>query len=64
MAALIVEGLLKVSEPGSYVGNDPAEFKKAIQALIESSESLSPPSIEEKPAKAKKTATKIPANQT
>jgi hypothetical protein len=60
MAVLIAEGLLKVSEPGCYVRIDPSEFKKGIQALIESSESLSPPSIEEKPAKVKKTATKIP----
>jgi hypothetical protein len=54
MAVLIAEGLLKVSDeqPGSYVRIDPAEFKKGIQALMDS-----PPSVEDKPAKAKKTAT-------
>jgi hypothetical protein len=52
MAVLMAEGLLKVSEPGSYVCMDPAEFKNAIKALMDS-----PPSVEDKPAKAKKTTT-------
>jgi hypothetical protein len=66
MAVLIAEGLLKVSDeqPGNYVCMDPTEFKKRIQALIDTSDSLSPPSIEEKPVKVKKTAIKMPANQT
>jgi hypothetical protein len=47
--------ILKVSEvtPGSYVCIDPIVFKKGIQTLIDS-----PPSIEEKTEKVKKTAKK------
>jgi hypothetical protein len=52
MALMLAEGLLQASpdDPHGYLPVDPAEFRKVIQALMDT-----PQSIEDKPVKAKKT---------
>jgi hypothetical protein len=52
MALMLAEGLLKVSpeDPHGYLPVDPADFRKGVLALMDS-----PQTVEDKPAKVKKT---------